>query len=178
LLAIKASVNKTGICINPPELNMAKPKSASNKPVYLKNKPATFEYAIEDKLTAGIVLTGSEIKSIRLGKVSFNDSYCFFFKDELWIRSLHIAEYVNAGYAGHDPIRERKLLLNKKEIKKWLQKIKEKGFTIVPLSIYINENGYAKLDIGLGRGKKIYDKRESIKNREAERSMKNNDWKN
>lgn len=155
---------------------MATAKKNSNKSIYLKNKPVTFEYAIEDKLTAGIVLTGSEIKSIRLGKVSFNDSYCFFFKDELWIRSLHIAEYVNAGYAGHDPTRERKLLLTKKEIKKWLQKIKEKGFTIVPLSIYINENGYAKMDIGLGRGKKLYDKRDSIKNREAERSLNRKEW--
>ena len=155
---------------------MATSKKSSNKNIYLRNKPVTFEYSIEDKLTAGIVLTGSEIKSIRLGKVSFNDSYCFFFKDELWIRSLHIAEYVNAGYAGHDPTRERKLLLTRKEIKKWLQKIKEKGFTIVPLSIYINENGYAKLDIGLGRGKKLYDKRDSIKNREAERNLNRKDW--
>jgi SsrA-binding protein len=89
---------------------------------------------------------------------------------------LHIAEYVNAGYAGHDPIRERKLLLNRKEIKKWQQKIKEKGLTIVPLSMYINENGFAKLDIGLGRGKKLYDKRETIKNREAERNIKKGEW--
>lgn len=155
---------------------MAKPNKASIKSVFLKNRPATFEYAIEDKLTAGIVLTGSEIKSIRAGRVSFNDSYCFFFKDELWVRSLHIAEYVNAGYAGHLPTRERKLLLNKKEIKKWQQKIKEKGFTIVPLAIFINENGYAKLDIGLGRGKKLYDKRDSIKQREADRSLKSKDW--
>lgn len=155
---------------------MATSKKSSNKSIYLKNKSATFEYSIEDKLTAGIVLTGSEIKSVRLGKVSFNDSYCFFFKDELWIRSLHIAEYVNAGYAGHDPVRERKLLLTRKEIKKWLQKIKEKGFTIVPLSMYINENGFAKLDIGLGRGKKLYDKRDTIKNREAERKLNTKDW--
>jgi len=155
---------------------MASPNKTLKSSVYLKNRPATFEYAIEDKLTAGIVLTGSEIKSIRLGKVSFNDSYCFFYKDELWVRSLHIAEYVNAGYAGHDPVRERKLLLNAKEIKKWQQKIKEKGLTIVPLSVYINENGFAKMDIGLGRGKKVHDKRETIKNREAERSLKNKDW--
>ena len=155
---------------------MAKPNASSKKGVYLKNKPATFEFAIEDKLTAGVVLTGSEIKSIRLGKVSFNDSYCFFHKNELWIKSLHIAEYVNAGYAGHDPTRERKLLLTKKEIKKWTQKIKEKGFTIVPLSMYINENGYAKLDIGLGRGKKQFDKRETIKNRDAERDLKSKNW--
>lgn len=140
--------------------------------VYIKNKPATFEYAIEDKLTAGIVLTGSEIKSIRGSKVSFNDSFCQFHKGELWLKSLHIGQYENAGYAGHDPTRERKLLLNKKEIRKWQQKIKEKGFTIVPLSMYINENGFAKLDIGLGRGKKLHDKRETIKNRDAEREMK------
>ncbi len=155
---------------------MAKPNSTSGRNVYLKNKPATFEYAIEDKLTAGIVLTGSEIKSIRLGKVSFNDSYCFFHHDELWIKNLHIAEYVNAGYAGHDPIRERKLLLTRKELKKWQQKIKEKGFTIVPLSMYINENGFAKLDLGLGRGKKLYDKRDAIKSREAERNLKTKEW--
>ncbi|MFT4062264.1 MAG: SsrA-binding protein SmpB [Edaphocola sp.] len=155
---------------------MNKPNKSRNKNVYLKNKPATFEYAIEDTLTAGIVLTGSEIKSVRLGKVSFNDSYCFFHKSELWIRSLHVAQYANAGYAGHDPVRERKLLLTKKEIKKWQQKIKEKGLTIVPLSVYINENGFAKLDIGLGRGKKIHDKRDTIKNREAERNLKSGDW--
>lgn len=140
--------------------------------VYIKNRPATFEYAIEDRLTAGIMLTGSEIKSIRNGKVSFNDSYCAFHRNELWIHSLHIAEYVNAGYAGHLPTRERKLLLNKKEIKKWMQKIKEKGFTIVPLAVFINENGFAKVEIGLGRGKKLHDKRESIKNRDAERELK------
>jgi SsrA-binding protein len=140
--------------------------------VYIKNRPATFEYAIEDKLTAGIMLTGSEIKSIRNGKVSFNDSYCFFNKGELWIKSLHIAEYVNAGYAGHDPIRERKLLLNKKELAKWGNKMKEKGLTIVPLAVFINDNGYAKVELGLGKGKKLHDKRESIKSREAEREMK------
>lgn len=144
--------------------------------VYIKNRPATFEYAIEDRLVAGIMLTGSEIKSVRLNKVSFNDSYCFFHKGELWIRSLHIAQYVNAGYVGHDPTRERKLLLNKKELKKWAQKIKEKGFTIVPLSMFISDNGYAKLEIGLGKGKKIHDKRDSIKARDAERSLKNKDW--
>lgn len=151
---------------------MAKPNTSSTKGVYIKNRPATFQYEIEEKLTAGMVLMGSEIKSIRLGKVSFSDSYCYFYKDELWIKSLHIAEYVNAGYAGHDPTRERKLLLNKKEIKKWQQKIKEKGLTIVPLSIFINAKGYAKIDIGLGRGKKIHDKRDTIKNREAERTLR------
>lgn len=140
--------------------------------VYIKNRPATFEYAIEDKLTAGIVLTGSEIKSVRNGKVSFNDSYCFFSKGELWIKSLHIAEYVNAGYAGHDPVRERKLLLNKRELAKWGTKMKEKGLTIVPLAVFVNENGFAKVELGLGKGKKLHDKRESIKSRDAEREMK------
>ena len=140
--------------------------------VYIKNRPATFEYAIEDRLTAGIMLTGSEIKTIRNGKVSFNDSYCYFHKGEVWLKSLHIAEYVNAGYAGHDPVRERKLLLNKREMRKWEQKMKEKGFTIVPLAVFINEAGYAKVEIGLGKGKKTHDKRETIKNRDAEKEMK------
>ena len=140
--------------------------------VYIKNRPATFEYAIEDRLTAGIMLTGSEIKSIRNGKVSFNDSYCYFHKGEVWLTSLHIAYYVNAGYAGHDPVRERKLLLNKREMRKWEQKMKEKGFTIVPLAVFINEAGYAKVEIGLGKGKKTHDKRETIKNRDAEKEMK------
>lgn len=140
--------------------------------VYIKNRPATFEYAIEDKLTAGIVLTGSEIKSVRSGKVSFNDSYCIFHEGEMWVKSLHIAEYVNSGYAGHDPTRERKLLLNKRELRKWEQKIKTKGYTIVPLAMFINENGFAKLDIGLGKGKKQHDKRETIKNRDIDREIR------
>ena len=143
-----------------------------NPQIHIKNRPATFEYAIEDKLIAGIMLTGSEIKSIRNAKVSFNDSFCFFSDGELWIRSLYIGEYVNAGYAGHDTVRERKLLLNKKELIKWAQKIKEKGLTIVPLSVFINDKGYAKLEIGLGRGKKLHDKRETIKNRDADREIK------
>lgn len=142
------------------------------KNIYLKNRPATYEYAIEEKLTAGMVLTGSEIKSIRMSRVSFADSYCFFHKGELWVKGLHIAEYVNAGYAGHLAVHDRKLLLTAKELRKWEQKIKEKGFTIVPLSIYINENGYAKMDIGLGRGKKLHDKRESIKERDVQRSLR------
>lgn len=140
--------------------------------VFIKNRPATFEYAIEDRLTAGMVLTGSEIKSIRMSKVSFNDAYCFFHDGELWVKSLHIAEYANAGYAGHLAVHDRKLLLTKKELRKWQQKIKEKGLTIVPLSIFVNEKGIAKMEIGLGRGKKLHDKRETIKNRDAERDLK------
>lgn len=140
--------------------------------IYIKNRSATFDYAIEDKLTAGIVLSGSEIKSVRLGKVSFNDCYGIFHKGELWLKSLHIAEYVNAGYAGHIVVHDRKLLLNKRELLKWEQKMKEKGFTIVPLSMYINDKGFAKVDIGLGKGKKHFDKRESIKTRDVEREIK------
>lgn len=138
----------------------------------LSNRSAKFEFAIEDKLKVGIVLSGSEIKSVRAGRVSFNDSYCYFDRNELWIKSLHIAEYVNAGYAGHIPVHDRKLLLTRKELNKWQNKVKEKGLTIVPLSVFISEKGYAKLEIGLGRGKKLHDKRETIKTRDVEREMK------
>jgi len=155
---------------------MAAPNTRKTKNVFLKNRKATFEYAIEDSLTAGMVLVGSEIKSIRAGRVSFADSFCFFHEGELWVKNLHIAEYENAGYAGHDPVRERKLLLNRKELKKWQQKIKEKGYTIVPLSIFISERGYAKLHVGLGKGKKLYDKRDTIKNREASRQLREKDF--
>lgn len=141
------------------------------KKIFIKNKPATFEYAIEERMTAGLVLTGSEIKSIRLSKLSFNDSYCLFIKGELWVKSLHISEYANAGYISHDPIRERKLLLNKKELKKWTAKVKEKGLSIVPLNVFINDDGFAKMEIGLGKGKKMHDKRESIKARDNDREL-------
>lgn len=141
--------------------------------INIKNRSATFEYAIEDRLKAGIVLTGSEIKSVRNGKVSFADSYCLFNSSgELWIKSMHIAEYVNAGYAGHVPVTDRKLLLTRKELNKWQAKVKEKGYSIIPLSMFINEKGYAKVEIGLGRGKKLHDKRESIKSRDVDREIK------
>lgn len=144
----------------------------SDPEIFIKNRPATFEFAIEDKIHAGIVLTGSEIKSIRKSKVSFNDCHCYFAKDGLWIKNLHIAPYENAGYAGHDPVRDRKLLLHQKEIQKWHNKVKEKGLTIIPLNIYINEKGLAKIEIALAKGKKLHDKRESIKKRDVERDMK------
>jgi SsrA-binding protein len=138
----------------------------------LRNRSAFHEYFIEDKYDAGMVLTGTEVKSIREGKVSFNDSYCFFHRGELWIRSLHIAEYSHGTVNNHDPIRERKLLLNKKELRKIEGKMKEKGYTIVPLRIFFNEKGMAKMEIGLGKGKKSYDKRETIKQKDVEREMK------
>jgi SsrA-binding protein len=140
--------------------------------VYIKNKPATFEYAIEDRLTAGIVLTGSEIKSVRASKVSFNDSYCLFDDGELWVKSMHISEYSHAGYAGHAAVHDRKLLLKKKELRKWEAKVKEKGYSIVPLAIFVDDHGWAKVEIGLGKGKKVHDKRETIKARDVEREIR------
>lgn len=139
----------------------------------IKNRSAHFEYHIESKYVAGMVLTGTEIKSLREGKASFNDAYCYFTsKGELFIKSLHIAEYTYGTYANHDPMRERKLLLQKKELKKLQSKIAERGFTIIPLRLFINEKGLAKLEIGLAKGKKLYDKRESIKKRETDREIK------
>lgn len=140
--------------------------------IEISNRKAYFEYSIIQKYTAGIVLTGTEIKSIREGKASFNDSYCVLFKGELYLRSLHIAEYKMGGVYNHNPTRERKLLLRKTEIKKIEARMKEKGYTIVPLRIFIAANGFAKVDIGLGKGKKLHDKRESIKARETEREIK------
>lgn len=138
----------------------------------LKNRSAYFEYAIEDKFIAGMVLTGTEIKSIRANRVSFNDSFCYFSKGELYVKSLHIAEYSHGTYSNHDPLRERKLLLTKKELRKLDNKMKERGYTIVPLRVFISEKGYAKIEIGLGKGKKLHDKRESIKQRETDREIR------
>ena len=119
------------------------------------------------------MLTGTEIKSLREGKASFNDAYCYFTsKGEIYVKNLHISEYSHGATANHDPLRERKLLLQKKEIKKLQLKIKERGFTLIPLRIFINENRLAKMEIGLAKGKKLYDKRESIKKRDVEREIK------
>jgi SsrA-binding protein len=138
----------------------------------IKNRSAYFEYFIDNKYDAGIVLTGTEVKSLREGKASFNDSYCIFNHGELWIKSFHISEYSHGTVNNHDPIRERKLLLNKRELKKLEAKIKEKGYTIIPLRLFFNEKNLAKLEIGLGKGKKLHDKRETIKQRDTERELK------
>lgn len=138
----------------------------------LSNKKAYYEYFFETKYIAGLVLTGTEIKSLRAGKASFNDSYCIFDKGELYVKSLHISEYAFGTINNHQPMQERKLLLQKKELKKLENKIKEKGYTIIPLRIFITEKGFAKMEIGLGKGKKIYDKRETIKARETDRDVK------
>lgn len=138
----------------------------------LRNKSATFEYFIEDKFDAGMVLTGTEVKSLRDGRVSFNDSYCLIDRGELYVKGLHIAHYSFGSYSNHPPVRDRKLLLKKKEISRIIQKLKDKGFTIIPLKIYFNERGFAKMQIGLAKGKKLHDKRESVKQRESEREIK------
>ena len=138
----------------------------------IKNRSAYFEYFIDDKYTAGIVLTGTEVKSLRAGKASFNDSYCIFHKGELWIRSFHISEYTFGTVNNHDPLRERKLLLSKRELRKIEGKLKEKGYTLIPLRLYFNEKNLAKVEIGLGKGKKLHDKRETIKQRDTEREIK------
>jgi SsrA-binding protein len=138
----------------------------------IKNRQAYFEYFIDDKYVAGIVLTGTEVKSLREGKASFNDSYCIINKGELWIKSFHISEYSHGTVNNHDPIRERKLLLNKRELRKLEAKIKEKGYTIIPLRLFFNEKNLAKLEIGLAKGKKLHDKRETIRQRDTEREMK------
>ena len=138
----------------------------------IKNRSAYFEYFIDDKYTAGIMLTGTEIKSLRTGKASFNDSYCIFHKEELFIKSFHIAEYAFGNLNNHDPLRERKLLLNKRELKKIETKLKEKGYTLIPLRLFFNEKNLAKVEIGLGKGKKMHDKRETIKQRDTDREIK------
>ena len=138
----------------------------------IKNRSAYFEYYIDDKFIAGIMLTGTEVKSLRAGKASFNDSYCIFHKDELYIRSLHISEYTFGTINNHDPVRERKLLLNKRELKKLQSRIKEKGYTVVPLRLFFTDKNLVKLEIGLAKGKKLHDKRESIKQRDTEREIK------
>lgn len=138
----------------------------------IKNRSAYFEYYVDDKFTAGMMLLGTEVKSVRAGRASFNDSYCLFQGSELWLKSMHIAEYSHGTVNNHDPLRDRKLLLNKREIKKLQSKIKEKGYTIIPLRIFFNEKNFAKLEIGLAKGKKLHDKRDTIKQRDTEREMK------
>jgi SsrA-binding protein len=138
----------------------------------IKNRSAFHEYFFDNKYVAGIVLTGTEVKSLRDGKASFNDSYCIIHKGEMWLKSLHIAEYSHGTVNNHDPVRDRKLLLQKREITKIEGKLKEKGYTLIPLRIFFNEKNLIKVEIGLGKGKKLHDKRETIKKRDVEREMK------
>jgi len=136
-----------------------------------KNRKAGFEYELLERYTAGIVLTGSEIKSLRNNGLNFSDSFCLFIKDELYVRGLHIAEYSHGGYSNHEPKRDRKLLLKARELRKIEKKINEKGFTVVPVSCFLNEKGLAKIEIAVARGKKSFDKRETIKKKDQQRDM-------
>jgi SsrA-binding protein len=139
--------------------------------IEIKNKKAWHEYEILDKFTAGIQLTGTEIKSIRLGKASLVDSYCFFSAGELFVKGMHITEYEYGNLFNHFPKRDRKLLLSKRELRKLQKNVKEKGLTIVSLKIFIAKSSYAKLEIALARGKKEYDKREDLKKKDSHREM-------
>ena len=139
--------------------------------IEIVNKKAAYEYHFIDVFEAGIVLVGSEIKSIRKGHVNLRDAYCYFIKDELFVKSLYIKEYEHANQFNHEPRRERKLLLKRNELKKLNKKTKERGFTIVPYRLYINEKGLAKLEIALAQGKKAYDKRDSIKQKDNKRDL-------
>jgi SsrA-binding protein len=139
--------------------------------INIENRRARFDYQFLDTFVAGLVLKGTEIKSIREGKAGLSDSYCFFKNDELFVKNLHIAEYSEASFYQHEALRERKLLLNRQELNKLSKKIKDQGLTIVPKKLFINEKGYAKLEIALAKGKKLFDKRDDIKKRDVEREM-------
>ena len=139
--------------------------------INIKNKRATFDFEIVETFTAGIVLTGTEIKSIRIGKASLVDSFCYEERGEIWLKNMYIAEYSFGSYNNHATRRDRKLLLQRREIQKLQKSGKETGFTIVPLRVFINERGLAKVVIAIARGKKEYDKRQSIKEREDKRAI-------
>ncbi|MBN2743851.1 SsrA-binding protein [Breznakibacter xylanolyticus] len=137
----------------------------------IRNKRATFDYELEERFTAGVQLAGTEIKSIRMGKASLVDSYCYFQNNELWLKGMNVAEYFYGTYNNHIPTRERKLLLNRKELNKLERKTKESGLTIIPIKLFLNERGLVKVEIALAKGKKSFDKRETLKAKDARREM-------
>lgn len=139
--------------------------------IRIKNKKAEYQFFLIDRYTAGIVLTGTEIKSIRAGKASVGESFCVFINGELFIKNMYVAEYTHGTAFNHVPRRDRKLLLNKKELRKLQGKIKEKGLTIIPVVLFIDENGRAKIEIALAKGKKLYDKRETLKEKDLKRQI-------
>ncbi len=138
----------------------------------MNNRQAYYNYYIEDKYVAGIALLGTEVKSIRDGKVSFNDAFCMFEKNELWVRGLYVAEYSHGTVNNHIAVHDRKLLLNRRELNKLQNKLKDKGLTIVPLKVFLNEKNFVKVEIGLAKGKKNFDKRDTIKQRDTDREIK------
>lgn len=139
--------------------------------INIENRKAKFDYQFIDTLVAGMVLKGTEIKSIREGKAGLADSYCYFRNDELFVRNLHISEYQDASFYQHEALRERKLLLTKQELNKLLKKVKDQGLTVIPTRLFINDKGFAKMEIALAKGKKLFDKRDDIKKRDIEREM-------
>ncbi|MBE6309520.1 MAG: SsrA-binding protein [Bacteroidales bacterium] len=143
----------------------------ANNQINIKNRRATFDYEIIETFTAGIVLTGTEIKSIRTGKAGLTDTFCFINNDEVWVKNMYISEYFYGSYNNHEARRDRKLLLNKKEIERLKKNNDLAGFSIIPLRLFINERGYAKLVIAIAKGKKVYDKRQSIKERDDKRML-------
>ncbi len=149
-------------------------KDKIEKTVEIKNKRASFEYYFLDTYNAGIVLSGTEIKSIRQGKVNLTDAYCVIQKNELYIRQMHISKYNEGTHYNHDPLNDRKLLLQKREIKKIENKLKDVGLTIVPTRLYISDRGFAKVDIAMAKGKKLFDKRDSIKEKDVKRDLDRN----
>ena len=137
--------------------------------ISIKNKKAYFDYEIKDKYVAGIQLLGTEVKSIREGKASIKEAYCYVNNNEIFVKNMSISEYSNGGFVNHEPYRERKLLLNKKEISKISKALKDKGNSLIPLLLFLSEKGLLKLEIGLGKGKKLYDKRESLKQKDTKK---------
>ncbi len=146
-------------------------KDKIEKNVEIKNRRASFEYSFLEKYTAGIMLMGTEIKSIRQGKVNLTDAYCLFLGEGLYIRQMNISKYNEGTHYNHDPLRDRKLLLTKRELRKLQNSLKDVGLTMVPTRMYISDRGFAKIDIALAKGKKLYDKRDSIKEKDVRRSM-------
>ncbi|MBP7767768.1 MAG: SsrA-binding protein SmpB [Prevotella sp.] len=152
-------------------MNKTEQELRKKSPIQIKNKRASFEYNFIDVYTAGIVLTGTEIKSIRLGKASLVDTFCYINNGEMWVKNMNISPYFYGSYANHEARRDRKLLLNKREIRRLMEDTKAPGFTIVPILIFIDNHGRAKVDIALARGKKEYDKRQTLKEKEDRREM-------
>ena len=152
-------------------MNKEEQELRKKSPVQIKNKKAAFEYYFLDTYTAGIVLTGTEIKSIRLGKASLVDTYCEVYKGELWVKGMNISPYFYCSYANHSARRDRKLLLKKREIKRLEEEVKQPGLTIVPTLVFIDDKGLAKMDIALARGKREFDKRQTLKEKEDRREM-------
>ena len=150
---------------------MSEKKKAFVSKVNIKNKRAAFDFLLLDEYTAGIVLTGTEIKSIRAGKASLVDTYCIIINGEVWVKNMYVAHYEHGSYNNHVERRDRKLLLNRREIRKLSSAVKAPGFSIVPTLLFIDENGRAKLDISVARGKKEYDKRETLKEKEDRRAI-------